>query len=244
MENFICVLVLLGHILVVGASECNLLKPGAISFETADITVSIQTAGGGRVAQAFNATTGALLPHKMRWVSLGVPRLLVRTIAQNSSAGGSANSSKPKPTPFEFAPGGFYVYIETLSSSVAAELAKEASVKYERRIEASQFLPIDKHIGSFSCHIDLFDADKKEFTRIVGEAEVIGNPLVVFFRLPNASAKYEKLLTDVLGQVILKCRVEFRVRERQPDGSSSALDGWNTLQSSYFKSFEGALSMS
>ena len=161
----------------------------------------------------------------MRWVSLGVPRLLARTTS--NAHNGSTNSSKPEL--FEFAPGGFYVYIETLSSSVAAELAKEASVKYDHRIEASQFLPIDKHIGSFSCIIDLFDSEK-EFTRIFGEAEIIGNPVVVFFRFPNASEKYEKILINAKRQVIIKCNVESLVKEQNHNIvtiSSSALQESN-----------------
>ena len=184
-------------------------KRGSISFENADITIVLQTVSGRQVAQAFNASTNSFPPHKMRWVSLGVPRLLARTTS--NAHNGNLNSSKPEL--FEFAPGGVYVYIETLSSSVAVELAKEASIKYDHRIESSQFLPIDKHIGSFSCIIDLFDSDKKDFTRIFGEAEIIGNPVVVFFRLPNASEKYEKILTNAQRQVIIKCNVESRVSE-------------------------------
>ena len=214
MEIFlsVCLLFCLTRMSAVETIACD-SSNRPISFENADITIVLQTISGRQVAQAFNATSGSLPPHKMRWVSLGVPRLLARTLS--NAINGSTNSSKPML--FEFAPGGFYVYIETLSSSVAAELAKEASAKYDHRIEASQFLPIDKHIGSISCIIDLFDSDKKEFTRIFGEAEIIGNPVVIFFRLPNASDTYEKLLTNSQRQVIIKCNVESRVKERNRD---------------------------
>lgn len=43
---------------------------------------------------------------------------------------------------------------------------------------------------------------------------MIGNPVLVFFRLPNASEANEKLLTTSQRQVIIKCNVVSRVRER------------------------------
>ena len=229
MEIFLSILLIyyFTRMSVVKALICDSSKRGPISFESADITIVLQTVSGRQVAQAFNATGGTLSPRKMRWVSLGVPRLLARTKLHN----GSANSSKPEL--FEFSPGGFYLYIETLSSSVAAEFAKEASVKYDHRIEPSQFLPIDKHIGGIFCNIDLFDSDKLEFTRIFGEADIIGNPVVVFFRLPNASEKYEQMLTNSQRQVIIKCNVESRVKERNRDILTIAS---SALQESYSQS--------
>lgn len=178
-------ILLLFCLLHVKEAESELLsKRASISFENADITVAIKTANGIRVAEALNATVGAFNSQKMRWVSLGLPRLLARTSGINDSL---SNRSL-----FEFVPGGFFAYIETLSQSVAAELAKEARAKYDNNsIESFQFLPIDKHIGKFGCYIDLFDAEEKDFTRIIGSAEVIANPIVVFFRLTDAQSKYE-----------------------------------------------------
>lgn len=57
----------------------------SISFENADITVSIKTPNGDKIAEAFNATTAVKDPRKMRWVSLGLPRLLIRNNGINSS---------------------------------------------------------------------------------------------------------------------------------------------------------------
>ena len=210
----------------VDIAENNLLsKRASISFENADITVAVKTASGVRVAEAFNATVGAFRPQKMRWVSLGLPRLLVRR----------NNASVSNQSFFEFAPGGFYAYIETLSESVAVELAKEARVKYDNSIEPSQFLPIDKHIGSFSCFIDLYDsADDNEFARILGAAEIIANPIVVFFKLPNASKKHEKPLKDPKSQVIIQCNVESRARMRKQNVltiSSSTIEELNLKES-------------
>lgn len=203
--KLISLLLLIGFL----TADCDFKKSGPISFENADITIAIQTASGGRVAQAFNLTSGTISPHKMRWVSLGVPRLLARNIAQNSS-NSSTNSSKP--VFFEFVQNGFYAYIETLSSPVAAELAKEASVKYDYRIDASQFLPIDKYIGRFSCFTDLFNSDKK-FVRVHGDLEIIGNPVSIFFRLPNTSEEYDRSLATSERPVIIKCNVVSRVRD-------------------------------
>ena len=198
---------LLLSLLLVGCAANDFLsKRGSISFENADITVAVKTANGVRVAEAFNATVGAFRPQKMRWVSLGLPRLLARTEGPKSSAVRSNQSL------FEFAPGGFYAYIETLSESVAAELVKEAREKYDSNINTSQFLPIDKHIGSFSCHIDLFDSDKKDFVRIVGVAEIIANPVVVFFKLPTNYVKYNSFLKELKSPLVIKCNVESRAR--------------------------------
>ena len=215
----------------VDVAENNLLsKRASISFENADITVAVKTASGVRVAEAFNATLGAFNQQKMRWVSLGLPRLLVRT---NKA---SENASVTNQSLFEFAPGGFYAYIETLSDSIAVELAKEARVKYDNNsIKPSQFLPIDKHIGSFSCFIDLYDsADDNEFARILGAAEIIANPIVVFFKLPNASKKHKNLLKDPKSQVIIKCNVESRARVRKQNVltiSSSTIEELNLKES-------------
>ena len=211
-------------------AENDLLsKRASISFENADITVAVKTASGVRVAEAFNATVGAFRPQKMRWVSLGLPHLRVRRNGPNG------NASVTNQSFFEFAPGGFYAYIETLSESVAVELAKEARVKYDNNsIEPSQFLPIDKHIGSFSCFIDQFDSDNNEFVRIIGAAEIIANPIVVFFKLHNASRKYENSLKDRKRQVIIKCNVESRARVRKQNVltiSSSTIEELNLKES-------------
>ena len=85
-------------------------------FESADISVTIETASGVRLVEAFNATTGMSDPQLMQWVSLGVPHLLVH------------NDSR---SPFKFMPGGFYIYIETLDADVMHQLAKWASLKYK-----------------------------------------------------------------------------------------------------------------
>lgn len=55
------------------------LSRRAISFENADITVSIKTPNGEKIAEAFNASTAARDPRKFRWVSLGLPRLLIKS---------------------------------------------------------------------------------------------------------------------------------------------------------------------
>ena len=211
---------------VEGAENDFISKRGSISFENADITVAVRTASGVQVAEAFNATLGAFNQQKMRWVSLGLPRLLVQR----------NNASVSNQSFFEFAPGGFYAYIETLSEPVAVELAKEARVKYDNSsIDPSQFLPIDKHIWSFSCFIDLYDsADDNEFARILGAAEIIANPIVVFFKLPNASKTHEKSLKDPKSQVIIKCNVKSRAKVRKQNVltiSSSTIEELNLKES-------------
>ena len=217
-------LFLLSQLQVEGTETDLLSRRSAISFENADITVAVKTANGVRIAEAFNATIGGFRPQKMRWVSLGLPRLLARINKPNSGANITKQSS------FEFAPGGFYAYIETLSESVAVELAKEAQVKYDFNIEPSQFLSMDKHIESFRCFIDLFDSDKNEFVRIMGAAEIIANPVVLFFKLHNTFEKYENSLKDPQRQVIIKCNVQSRGKVRKQNVltiSSSIIDELN-----------------
>lgn len=82
----ICVHCLLNFSEGSSASEAFVLKRrGFISFEDADITISLKTPNGEKIAEAFNATTGVKDPRKMQWVSLGIPRLLIRKEGINSS---------------------------------------------------------------------------------------------------------------------------------------------------------------
>ena len=77
---------ILWHLPDVSASDIDLLtRRGTISFENADITVSIETLNGEKIAEAFNATSGVKHPLKMRWVSLGLPRLLVWKKVNNNT---------------------------------------------------------------------------------------------------------------------------------------------------------------
>lgn len=62
-----------------------LSRRGSISFENTDITVSIKTPNGEKIAEAFNATNGVMDYRKMRWVSLGIPRLLSKKEEANPS---------------------------------------------------------------------------------------------------------------------------------------------------------------
>ena len=82
---------------------------------------------------------------------------------------------------FQFVPGGFYLFIETLSQSVANELAKEASLKYGTTILSSQFMTLDKHIGNIKCFVRIFNSETRSFIKLVGSAAVIANPVVIFF---------------------------------------------------------------
>ena len=81
MNLFLIVFVdsyILWHLPEASAADIELFaQRGTISFENADITVSIKTLNGEKIAEAFNATSGVKNPLKMRWVSLGLPRLLV-----------------------------------------------------------------------------------------------------------------------------------------------------------------------
>ena len=63
----------------------ELSRRGSISFENADITVSIKTHNGEKIAEAFNATSDVKDVRKMRWVSLGLPRLLIRNDSEGIS---------------------------------------------------------------------------------------------------------------------------------------------------------------
>ena len=68
-----------------GSDSGALSSRGLISFENADITVSIKTHNGEKIAEAFNATRDVKDGRKMRWVSLGLPRLLIRKDSQSIS---------------------------------------------------------------------------------------------------------------------------------------------------------------
>lgn len=68
-----------------GSADKLLVRSGSISFQNADIIVSMKTPNGEKIAEAFNATSGVRDPRKMRWVSLGLPRLLVRKDNMNNS---------------------------------------------------------------------------------------------------------------------------------------------------------------
>lgn len=55
----------------------EMLSKSSNSFENADITVSIKTLNGEKITEAFKATTNVKDPRKLRWVSPGLPRLLI-----------------------------------------------------------------------------------------------------------------------------------------------------------------------
>ena len=116
-----------------------------------------------------------------------------------------------KDSPFQLVPGGFYISIETLSDSVASELAQEASIKYDTTITSSQFLALDKHIGSFDCFVNVFDSDINSFVKLQGHAVVIANPVVVFFDLSGNLTKYrDDFQSNYL--FIFQCTVESGAR--------------------------------
>ena len=91
MNLFLIILVfvysyILWHLPEASASDIDLLaQRSTISFENADITVSIKTLNGEKIAEAFNATRNLKNPLKMRWVSLGLPRLLVWKKVNNNT---------------------------------------------------------------------------------------------------------------------------------------------------------------
>ena len=68
-----------------GSDVAELSRRGSISFENADITVSIKTHNGKKIVEAFNATSDVKDVQKMRWVSLGLPRLLFRKDSEGIS---------------------------------------------------------------------------------------------------------------------------------------------------------------
>lgn len=108
--------------------------------------------------------------------------------------------------------GGFYIFIETLSTDVVRELAIEASQKYGVNIAHSQFFAIDKHIENFNCFVEMFDNDTKEFVKIIGNAALIANPIAVFFKLPNSVPKYAAILRNEANPLIFQCTIEARGR--------------------------------
>lgn len=85
----ILIFMIFGHYLLVhraSASDGDVLsRRGSISFENADITVSIKTPNGEKIAEAFNATNDVKDARKMRWVSLGLPRLLTNNNRTDTS---------------------------------------------------------------------------------------------------------------------------------------------------------------
>ena len=190
-------LVLLGVCQIMTLSTAKTLRTSrSILFESADISVSIKTVSGERLVEAFNATTGVFDPQLMRWVSLGVPRLLSKANLTNSTRG-----------PFEFVTGGFYIYVETLGAEVANELARYASLKYKTRIEPSQFLPVNKHLWSFGCSFKLIDEQKRRLESINGSAVDLSNPATIFFET-GSTARFERALRQEDDPIIIQCTVE------------------------------------
>ena len=176
------------------------LSTRTISFENADISVNIKTASGEWLAEAFNATSIATDPQLIQWVSLGVPRLIAKGDSENVTEGS-------EPSPFKFVPGGFYISVETLSAEIARELAQRASLKYKARIEASQFLPLNKHLDTFGCYLKLFDVEQNAFVKLAGSAVDLSNPATIFFETANAS-KYEHVLREREAPLLIQCTVE------------------------------------
>ena len=187
------------------ASSIIALSTRTISFESADISVNIKTASGEWVAEAFNATSVVTDPQLMQWVSLGVPRLIAKDDSENVTEGSGQS-------PFEFVPGGFYINVETLSAEVARELAQRASLKYKSRIEASQFLPINKHLGTFGCYLKLFDVEQNAFVKLAGSAVDLSNPATIFFEAANAS-KYKHVLREREAPLLIQCTVDSYLKE-------------------------------
>ena len=120
MTLFIKLQLLLSLFLVGCAANDFLSKRGSISFNNADITVAVKTEIGVRVAEAFNATLAPFIRRRCGGCRSDCRVFSPEQTDRRRSAVRSNQSL------FEFAPGGFYAYIETLSESVAAELAKEA----------------------------------------------------------------------------------------------------------------------
>ena len=70
---------------VSGSDIGALSRRGSISFENADITISIKTHNGEKIAEAFNASKDVKDGRQIRWVSLGLPRLLIRKDSRSIS---------------------------------------------------------------------------------------------------------------------------------------------------------------
>lgn len=68
-----------------GASDEEMLTKRSIALEIADIAVSIKTLTKQKIVEAYNASTNVREPGDLRWVSLGLPRLLTSTDRLDSS---------------------------------------------------------------------------------------------------------------------------------------------------------------
>ncbi len=145
-------------------------RRSSITFDNADITVAVKTPQGTQIAEAFNATDGVREPAQMRWVSLGLPRLLA---PEQNQVPDSEKGKSMTVWPFEKTADGFFIYIETLNQEVAENLAKEASIRYGYSIKPFQFLALDKHIGKFDCEMKLYDSVRKSHYKLKGRQSLL-----------------------------------------------------------------------
>ena len=211
MELTIAIVLYWNLILVTSEAIDQIGRRSTIRFDNADITVAVKTPQGIQIAEAFNATEGVTDLQKMRWVSLGVPRL----VANKRSEGGlnSFDSDEIRTlNPFEKTADGFFIYVQTLNKEVAEILANEASLRYGMKIQASQFLPLDKHIGKFECESKIYDQAAKVYHKLKGESKFIGNPIRVFFNIDENSRK-ANLIANLKDPLIIKCLIESHARK-------------------------------
>ena len=200
-------IVLFSHLILFATSSLDEIgRRSSIRFDNADITVAVKTPQGIQIAEAFNASEGVTDLQKMRWVSLGVPRLVANKRPELNTNSSIIEENRIL-NPFEKTADGFFIYVQTLNDEVAEILANEASVRYGVKIQASQFLTIDKHIGKFECESKVYDQSAKRYYDLKGESRLIANQIRVFFNIEENS-RQANLIQNLKDPLIIKCLLE------------------------------------
>lgn len=162
-----------------------------VAFELPDV-VALESSPGGRYRlEAFKEKANDRLldegsAHRLRWVSLGRPRL-VRTRR-------SEMSGEP-PRLFHQQAAGFYASVDTLTEREAVLLAAAASRKYGVQIAAEQMLPLTP--GRFECRLSL--SSGRLLRASVFDFQAL--PLRLHFPFAPASQEHNELLNELKNEV-------------------------------------------
>ena len=179
----LCFVTLLGTVCSSGAAVDSAPSEN-VAFELPDV-VAVESSPSGRYRlEAFKEKANDRLldagsAQRLRWVSLGRPRL-VRTRR--------SEKTNERPRLFHSQTDGFYASIDTLSEREAALLAGAASRKYGVPVAAEQILPLTP--GRFECSFSL--PDVRLIRGSVFDFHAL--PFRLHFLYPPTSAEYKALL--------------------------------------------------
>ena len=168
-----------------GAADDNTPSEN-VAFELPDV-VSLESCPRGRYRlEAFKEKANDRLldegtAQRLRWVSLGRPRL-VRTRR--------SEKTNEQPRLFHSQADGFYASVDTLGEREAALLAGAASRKYGVSVAAEQILPLTP--GRFECRFSL--PDGRLLQGSVFDFHEL--PFRLHFLYPSTSAEYKAVLDE------------------------------------------------